>query len=51
MLFKNLSKIIKQRLKKKKHYINLSNSLERANLESGTIIKVESNKEAIIVKE
>ena len=47
ILFKNPSKIIKQRLKKKKRYTNLSNSLEQANLESRTIIKVGSNKEAI----
>jgi hypothetical protein len=47
-MFKNLSKIIKQRLKKKKHYTNLSYSLRQANIELGIIIEELSNKEPYI---
>jgi hypothetical protein len=50
-VFNNISKIIKQCFKREKYYINLSNSLEQANLESRTIIKIENNKEAIIIKD
>ena len=41
-------KIIKQRLKKEKHYINLSYSLKQASIEFRTIIKELSNKELYI---
>jgi hypothetical protein len=46
--FKNSSKIIKQRLKKEKRYINLSHSLKQASIESRTTIKELSDKEPYI---
>jgi len=47
-MFKNSFKIIKQCLKKEKHYINLSHSLKKTNIESRTIIEELSNKEPYI---
>jgi hypothetical protein len=44
-MFKNSSKIIKQRLEKEKRYINLSYSLKQTSIESGTTMEELSNKE------
>jgi hypothetical protein len=45
VLFKNPSKVIKQHLRKKKHYIRLDYSLRQVSLKSGTIKDIKSNKD------